>query len=102
MLDYMKKRPMLLCAVIGSIICIVGFFSRIAVFCCGLLIIAVFFIMIQKKIKHKYIFIVFMLFAVTVSVLITENRIDEAVTADSSTVEGRFIVIEDSENHGNY
>ena len=44
MLDYMKKRPMLLCAVIGSIICIVGFFSRIAVFCCGLLIIAVFFI----------------------------------------------------------
>ena len=102
MLDYMKKRPMLLCAVIGSIICIVGFFSRIAVFCCGLLIIAVFFIMIQKKIKHKYIFIVFILFAVSVSVLITENRIDEAVTADSSTVEGRFIVIEDSENHGNY
>lgn len=102
MLDYMKKRPMLLCAVIGGIISIVGFFSRIAVFCCGLILIAVFFIMLQKKIDNKHIFVVFMLFAVAVSVLITRNRIAETVSADLQTVDGRFIVIEDPENHGDY
>lgn len=102
MLDYMKKRPMLLCAIISSIICIVGFFSRIAVFCCGLILIAVFFIMLQKKADYKYIFVVFMLFASAVSVLITLNRINQAVSADSRTVEGRFIIIENPENHGDY
>lgn len=102
MLDYMRKRPMLLCAVIGSIMCILGFYSGIAAFFCGLLLIALFFIMLYKRLKPKYLIVTLMLFAMTVSVLITRSRIDYASAAASSVTDGDFIVIEDSENHGKY
>lgn len=102
MLDYLKKRPMLLCGLIGSVICIAGYFSRTAVFYFGLLLTVVFFVMLARKVKYKYIFVAFLLLAINISVILTLNRIDKAVAADGSTVKGRFIVTENSKCHESF
>ena len=102
MADYLKKRPMLLCGLCASALCIAGFYSRVAVFFLGLALIFVFYFLIQKNAKQVYALIVFMLFAISVSILSTYNRIDKLNELDGITVQGSFAVIEKPVDHDSF
>ena len=71
MVDYLKKRPMLLCGLCASALCIAGFYSRTAIFFFGLILILLFFYLLQKGVYPVYLFVVFMLDATTVSTHMT-------------------------------
>lgn len=102
MTDYLKKRPMLLCGLCASALCVVGFYSRTAIFFLGLILIMLFFFLLQKSVYPVYLFVVFMLVAVSVSTLITYNKIDKISESDGDTVKGSFAVVENPVNHGSY
>ena len=102
MVDYLKRRPMLLCGICASALCVIGFYSRTAIFFLGLILIFLFFFLLQKGVYPVYIFVVFMLIATSVSVLTTYNKIDEVSGSDGVTVKGGFSVIETPVSHGEY
>lgn len=101
-IDYLKKRPMLLCGLCVSLLSTIGFYSRTAVFFLGLILILIFFFLLQKGIYPVYIFVVFMLVMTSVSILMTYNRIDETCELDGVAVKGSFTVVENPVNHGSY
>ena len=102
MIDYLKRRPMLLCGLCASALCIVGFYSRTAIFFLGLALILLFFFLIQKRVNQVYAFIIFMLVMTSVSTLMTYNKIDKISGSDGDTVTGSFTVVENPVNHGSY
>ena len=102
MVDYLKRRPMLLCGLCASALCVIGFYSRAAIFFLGLMLIFLFFFLLQKGVYPVCIFVVFMLIAASVSVLTTYNKIDEVSGLDGATVKGDFTVVEAPVNHGEY
>lgn len=93
---------MLLCGLSASALCIVGFYSRTAIFFLGLILILLFFFLLQKRVYPVYLFVVFMLVAASVSTLITYNKIDKISESDGDTVKGSFAVVENPVNHGSY
>lgn len=100
--DYLKRRPMLLCGLCTSALCIVGFYSRTAIFFLGLALILLFFFLIQKSVNQVYAFIIFMLVMTSVGTLMTYNKIDKISGSDGDTVTGSFTVVENPVNHGSY
>ena len=102
MIDYLKKRPMLLCGLCASALCVIGFYSRVAIFFIGIVLIILFFFFLQKSCNKIYAFIIFMLIIISVSILSTFNEIDKISEADGACVRGSFIVLENSVNHGGY
>ena len=102
MVDYLKRRPMLLCGLCASVLCVVGFYSRTAIFFLGLMLIFLFFFLLQKRTSSVHMFVVFMLVITSVSVLMTYNKIDTANKLDGTTVTGDFAVIKNPVNHGDY
>ena len=102
MVDYLKKRPMLLCGLCASALCIAGFYSRTAIFFFGLILILLFFYLLQKGVYPVYLFVVFMLVATTVSTLMTYDKIGKISESDGDTVKGSFAVVETPVNHGSY
>ena len=102
MIDYLKKRPMLLCGICASALCVIAFYSRTAVFFLGLALIFLFFFLILNRVNYVYAFVVFMLVMVSVSVLVTFNRIDTLNKLDATKVKGSFVAIESPVNHGSY
>ena len=102
MIDYLKRRPMLLCGLCTSALCVIGFYSRAAIFFLGLMLIFFFSFLLRKGICPVYIFVVFMLVATSVSVLTVYNKIDEVSCLDGVTVKGDFAVVEAPVNHGEY
>lgn len=102
MIDYLKKRPMLLCGICASALCVIAFYSRTAVFFLGLALIFLFFFLILNRVNYVYAFVVFMLVMVSVSVLVTYNRIDTVNKLDATKVNGSFVAIESPVNHGSY
>lgn len=102
MIDYLKRRPMLLCGLCASALCIVGFYSRTAIFFLGLALIFLFFFLIQNRVNRVYAFIIFMLVMTSVSTLMTYNQIDKISESDGDTVTGSFTVVENPVNHGSY
>lgn len=102
MIDYLKKRPMLLCGLCASALCVIGFYSRVAIFFIGIALIILFFFFLQKSRNKVYAFIIFMLIIISVSMLSTFNKIDEISESDGACVRGSFIVLENSVNHGGY
>ena len=102
MVDYLKRRPMLLCGLCVSLLCVIGFYSRTAIFFLGLILILLFFFLLQKGVYPVYLFVVFMLVAASVSTLMTYNKIDRISESDGDTVNGSFAVVEGPVNHGSY
>lgn len=102
MIDYLKKRPMLLCGLCATSLCVIGFYSRTAIFFIGIALIILFFFFLQKSCNKVYAFIIFMLIIISVSILSTFNKIDKISEADGACVRGSFIVLENSVNHGDY
>ena len=93
---------MLLCGLCASALCIVGFYSRTAIFFLGLALIFLFFFLIQNRVNQVYAFIIFMLVMTSVSTLMTYNKIDKISGSDGDTVTGSFTVVENPVNHGSY
>lgn len=102
MIDYLEKRPMLLCGLCASALCVIGFYSRVAIFFIGIALIILFFLFLQKSRNKVYAFVIFMLIIISVSMLSTFNKIDEISESDGAFVHGSFIVLENSVNHGGY
>lgn len=102
MIDYLEKRPMLLCGLCASALCVIGFYSRVAIFFIGIALIILFFLFLQKSRNKVYAFVIFMLIIISVSILSTFNKIDKISESDGACVHGSFIVLENSVNHGGY
>ena len=102
MIDYLKRRPMLLCGLCASALCVIGFYSRTAIFFLGLILILFFFFLLQKGVYPAYIFIAFILAVTSVSILMTYNKIEKISESDGTTVKGSFSVVESPVNHGSY
>ncbi|MGN0451218.1 MAG: ComEC/Rec2 family competence protein [Acutalibacteraceae bacterium] len=101
-IDYLKKRPMLLCGICASVLCIIGFYSRVAIFFIGITLILLFFFFLQKSYNKIYAFIIFVLIIISVSMLSTFNKIDKISESDGAYVHGSFIVLENSVCYGDY
>lgn len=102
MIDYFKKRPMLLCGLCSAALCVIGFYSRDAVFFIGLGLIFLFFFLLQKRWCGLYAFIVFMLIIDSVSLLSALDKIEKVSESDGTLVSGSFVVLENSVYHGEY
>lgn len=102
MIDYLKRRPMLLCGLCASALCVIGFYSRTAIFFLGLILILFFFFLLQKGVYPAYIFIAFILAVTSISILMTYNKIEKISESDGTTVKGSFSVVESPVNHGSY
>lgn len=102
MLDYLRKRPMLLCALGSAAVCIVGFYSGFAVYITGFVLIALFFTAIYFKVKPELIFVIFMMFLTVLSVLLRLQKINEITSAEKTAVKETFIVVSEPENRGSY
>ncbi len=100
MADYLNKRPMLLCALIASALCIVGFYSQSAVFFCGLALTVLFFIALYHRCNPSLLAVLLLSPCVAVSVLLNSLNIRAAEGAADTPVHGFFTVAAEPENHG--
>ena len=101
MADYLKKRPMLLCAVISAALCIVGFYSQSAVFFCGIALIILFFLSLYFR-RPAEIIVTLILTVTAVSILLTSLRAADLSKLSGDTVKGEFTVVSEPEEHGAY
>lgn len=99
MADYLKKRPMLLCAIIASVLCIVGFYSQSAVFFCGAALTVIFFVFLYFR-RPAGIIVTFLLAVTAVGILLNSFNIAAAENAADTLVNGVFTVAAEPENHG--
>lgn len=102
MVDYLTKRPMLLCAVLSSVISVISFYSETALFVICLLLVAFIFFMIYKRVRGELIFAFILILAVSMSAVITSTHADKKSEADGSFCEGKFIVVEEPTCHGTF
>ncbi len=102
MTDYLIKRPMLLCAVISTLICVGGYYSKNALLFIGILIISIIFFMLYKRLSPTVIFSLLFALAVVFRVLFQFPIIDKAVSVDGSQCRGEYIVIEEPQLMGEY
>ncbi len=102
MLDFLRKRPMLLSAVISSAVSVVGLYTEKALFLiCGI-ILSFFFIAIYKNRKFEIIFASFMVFAVAMSVFFTVQNKTTISSLSKDECIGEFVVIEEPKNLGEF
>ncbi len=100
MTEYFKMRPLLLSAIIISFVSIVGFYSRSAVFLCGIILILLFFVLLYIGIDYRYLFVIFITVLSIISILINYIKIDKANVHSGKTLRENFIITETPENHG--
>lgn len=102
LIEYFKSRPMLLLALIGSMMCIIGFFSRTLAFLWGLFLLILIFVMCILRHSFVKIFSAVILFILTISILITTNRITKINEYSGNTITGEFIITDTPFNHGEF
>ena len=102
MFDFLKKRPMLLCAIVASALSVIGIYAETALlYFCPLLLFAI-FMMFYNSVKGEIILAFILVLAVGVSTLFSLKSVKEANLLDNLTCKGEFVVVEKPENHGNY
>ena len=99
MADYLKKRPMLLCAAVSAVLCIVGFYCPPAVFFCGIALIILFFVSLYLRRPAETV-VAFILAVTAVGILLTSSRAAELSGLDGSAAKGEFTVVSEPEKHG--
>ncbi len=100
--DFLKKRPMLLCAVIASVISVIAMYAERALFIICIAILGFIFAMVYKYIKGELIFAAICILAVALSAFLTIAKIERTKGYDRVTCDGEFIVTEEPENRGEY
>ncbi len=101
MADYLKKRPMLFCAVISAALCVAGFYSQSAVFFCGIILIILFFSAVYFR-RPAEIIVTLILTVTTVSILLASAKAADLSKLNGDTVKGEFTVVSEPEDHGTY
>lgn len=102
MFDFLKKRPMLLCAVSASALSVIGIYAEKALLCLCPIILFCIFIMFYKSVKGELILAVILILLIGISTLFSLKNVKQANFLDDSTVTGRFVVVEKPTNHGEY
>ena len=102
MVDYLIKRPMLLCAVFASVISVISLYSETALFVISLLLVGVIFFMIYKRVRGELIFAFILILAVSVSAVISFAQADKKQKSVGRFCEGEFIVVEQPTYHGTF
>ncbi len=100
MLDFLKNRPMLLAAVISSVISVTILQSEVALFILSLIILGIIFWLIYKRVKPELIFATILILAVTVSGFLTTVKAHYLEKYDKLLCKGEFIVVSEPVNHG--
>lgn len=100
--DYLKKRPMLLSGILGSLICILGFYSERAVFFCGILLILVFYLLLWKRVEPSLILAVVFLFVISVSSILNVRNAEKVSSMHNSELKASFLVTEEPKFYENY
>lgn len=102
MFDFLKLRPMLIAAIITSVISVVMLYSEVALFVLALVIVGFVFYLIYKSSRGEVIFAVLLILAITVSGYLIVSKVNVFETFDDVMVEGEFIVADKPQNHGEY
>ncbi len=102
MRDYLIKRPMLLCAVISSVVCIIGYYSKNALFIIMAAVISLIFFMLYKKYNKSVIFSLILVLSVGLSMFWEISEIETINYYDGNKCKGIFLVCEEPELMGEY
>lgn len=97
MAGYLKKRPMLFCAAVSAVLCIVGFYCPPAVFFCGIALIILFFVSLYLRRPAETV-VAFILAVTAAGILLTSSRAAELSGLDGSVAKGEFTVVSEPEN----
>ena len=102
MFDFLKKRPMLLCAIVASALSVVGIFAEKALlYFCPVLLFLI-FIMFYKSVRVEIILAFILVLLVGVSTLFSIKSVNNAILLNNKTCKGEFVVVENPTNYGNY
>ncbi len=102
MLKFLKERPMLLAAIVTSVISVVALYSEVALFILALVILGIIFYLIYKRICGELIIAAILVLAVTVSGYLTIGKVKTFESYNNVLVSGEFVVAEKPQNHGEY
>lgn len=102
MFDFLKRRPMLLCAVASSAVSVVGIYAEGVLFCLCPLILLLIFVMLYKSARREIVLSAILVLLVAISTLAATKNLDKALLLDGSSCTGEFIVVEEPINHGDY
>ncbi len=102
MRDFLLKRPMLLSAICGSAVSVIGIYTEKVLLCFCALILVLFFFMVYKRIKTELLFAVSIIFVVAISTVFAANSAQTMKKFDQNTCSGRFVVADEPVNHGDY
>lgn len=100
--DYLKKRPLFLCSLIGACICVMGYYSKTAVFFAGICFIIICFVLIYNSVQAPYVVVMILLVLLSVRLLKTYEKIESAQKVCGTELKGRFIVCESPEKNDGY
>jgi len=100
--DYLKKRPMLLCAILSSVVSVITMYAEKMLFIVCTVVLGFIFIMIYKRVKGEIIFAFICVLAVALSCFFTTVKIDSLRNFDRTNCDGEFVIIENPTNHGEY
>ncbi len=102
MLNFLKDRPMLLSAIVTSVISVVALYSEVALFVLALIILGFIFYLIYKRTRGELIFATLLILAVTVSGYLTAGKAKMFESYDDVIIDGEFVVVDTPQNHGEY
>ncbi len=97
LIDYLTKRPMLLCAVISCIGLIVGVYSEYALIGVGIGVIIALFIMMYRKVKPSLLVSLIFVFAIVICASFEMRDINEARYFSGNECSGEYVVVEETE-----
>lgn len=100
-MDYLIKRPMLLCAVITSIVSVVGFYNKTLLFLAGVGAIVLLFALLYKKLSVYVIVLIFVLLTV-VSSFLQASQIEKTKYFDGNVIKGEYTVLDEPEIKDEY
>ena len=102
MLNYLIKRPMLLCAMLCSAVSIMAFFSKVALLIFGLICIAVISFLIFKTRSVKLLIIMSLVFFMILSSFFTLKSIDDVQKFDRRKTTADLVICEVTDKSNNY
>ncbi|MBQ4120317.1 MAG: ComEC/Rec2 family competence protein [Clostridia bacterium] len=102
MLQFIKDRPMLLSAIITSVISVIALYSEMALFVLALVILVFIFYLIYKRSRGEIIFAALLILAVTVSGFLAAGKTKMLESYDDVLIDGEFVIADTPQNYGEY
>lgn len=102
MIDFLCKRPMLLCAGISSVACVAAYYCQNVLYAIGIIIIIAVFIMIYRQTSGAVIFAFVFAFVLVLSCVFKVAKTENLQSFAGNTCKGVFTVIEEPEYNGDY